>query len=77
MKIEIYGPGCQRCQNTAEVVKKALSETGVQAEIEKISDLDRILDKGILKTPAVFIDGKKMIEGKVPTVEEVKGWLSK
>lgn len=75
MRIEIYGPGCPRCQNTEQVVKEALKELGLDAQVEKISDLEQIIDKGIIKTPAIIIDGKKVLEGKVPTVDEMKAIL--
>ncbi|MCL6591836.1 MAG: thioredoxin family protein [Firmicutes bacterium] len=77
MKFEVYGPGCPKCQNAAEVIKQTLAEMNVSAEVEKVSDLDAMLDKGILKTPAVYLDGKKLLEGKVPTKDDVKAWLNK
>lgn len=77
MKFEVYGPGCPKCQNATEVIKETLAELNVAAEVVKVSDLDAMLDKGILKTPAVYLDGKKLLEGKVPAKDDVKAWLNK
>lgn len=76
MKIEVFGPGCPKCQNATEIIKETLVELNVSAEVQKISDLDAMLDRGILKTPAVYLDGKKVLEGKVPTKEEIKSWIN-
>lgn len=75
MKIEVFGPGCPKCANTEAVIKAVLAELGCQAEVVKISDIAAIVDRGVMFTPAVMIDGKKVCEGKVPTVDMVKGWL--
>ncbi|OGS41734.1 MAG: glutaredoxin [Elusimicrobia bacterium RIFOXYA2_FULL_69_6] len=75
MKIEVFGPGCPKCANTEAVIKAVLAELGRQAEVVKISDITAIVDRGVMFTPAVMIDGKKVCEGKVPTADMVKGWL--
>lgn len=77
VKFEVYGPGCPKCQNAAEIIVNTLAELNVAAEVVKISDLDAMLDKGILKTPAIYLEGKKLLEGKVPTKDDVKAWLKK
>ncbi|MGE5558313.1 MAG: thioredoxin family protein [Bacillota bacterium] len=77
MKIEVYGPGCPKCQNTEQIIRDALAEMNVEAEVVKISDINAMLDKGIFKTPAVYLDGQKVLEGKVPTKDDVKTWLNK
>ena len=76
MKFEIYGPGCHRCNNTMQVIKEVLAEMNIQADLVKISDINAMIEKRILKTPAVFLDGKKVLEGKVPNKDDVKAWLS-
>ena len=75
MKIEVYGSGCANCLKTIEMIKQVVEEKGIQAEVVKVSDIEAMLDKGILKTPAVYIDDRKIIEGKVPTKEEIKLWF--
>ena len=75
MEIKILGPGCARCQQTEKIVREAVAETGVEAQIEKITDTMKIADYGVFGTPAVVIDGEVKSVGKIPGKEEVKGWL--
>lgn len=77
MKIEILGPGCPKCHNTEENVKKALSELNKTAEVVKVSDISAIIEKGIIQTPALIINGKITIQGKIPTVEQIKQFIQK
>ena len=72
MKIEILGPGCSKCRATEKNVKKAVEELGIQAEVVKVEDLQEIINRGIMLTPAVIVDGKLKIEGHKPSVEEIK-----
>ncbi len=76
MKIQIAGPGCPRCQATEKNVKTACAELGIAADISHLYDIKEFAKLGILMTPAVIIDGKVVISGKVPTVEEIKKILS-
>ncbi len=71
MKLTVYGPGCPRCEKTAEVVREAAKEAGVEAEVEKVTDVGEMAKAGVLMTPALAIDGKVVISGKVPEVSEV------
>jgi small redox-active disulfide protein 2 len=75
MKIEIIGPGCPRCLKTEEIVQKAVKELGIQAEVVKVSDMIEIMKKKVLRTPAVIIDGKIVIQGKIPSIDEIKNVL--
>ena len=72
MKIEVLGTGCAKCKATEKVVKKAVEELGIQAEVVKVEDLQDIIDRGVMMTPAVIIDGEVKIVGHTPTVEEIK-----
>ncbi len=72
MKIEVLGTGCAKCKATEKIVKKAIEELGIQAEVVKIEDLQEIIDRGIMMTPAVIVDGKVKIIGHTPTVDEIK-----
>ncbi|MFN2340030.1 MAG: thioredoxin family protein [Halanaerobium sp.] len=76
MKITIYGPGCKNCVNLEKNAKKALEETGIEAEIVKVEDMADIAKAGIMSTPAIGIDGEVKIKGKVATVEEIKELIS-
>jgi len=72
LKIEILGPGCQKCQKLEHNVKKAIEELQVDAEISKITDVTTITEKGIMFTPALIINDKTVASGKVASVEEIK-----
>ncbi len=77
MKIEILGTGCPKCKTTEKIVRKAVEELGIKAEIVKVDDLQKIVDRGVMMTPAVFVDGEAKIVGHVPSLEEVKKLLKK
>ncbi len=77
MKIEILGTGCPKCKKTKEVIEKVLTETGVEAEVVKVEDIEKILNYGVMVTPAVVVDGDLKTVGKVPDGKEVLKWLSK
>ncbi len=75
MKIEILGSGCPKCKQLEENAKKALKESGKKAEIVKVTEVDKIIEYGVMSTPAIVIDGKVKSYGKVADVEEIKKWL--
>lgn len=75
MEIKVLGPGCAKCQQVEKVVKEAVAEAGVAADIEKVSDLMKIAMHGVFGTPAVVIDGEVKSVGKVPSKEEVLSWI--
>ena len=72
MKIEVLGPGCPRCANVEANVKKALLELKKEVEIVKITDINTMIEKGVIQTPALIINGKIIVQGKIPTVEQLK-----
>ena len=72
MEIKVLGPGCSKCQQTEKIVKEAVAEAGVDAQIEKITDTMEIAGYGVFGTPAVVVDGEVRSVGKVPTMQEVK-----
>ena len=72
MKIEVLGPGCPKCMSAEQNVKKALSELNIQAEIVKVTDINAIIEKGVMWTPALVVDGKLVLQGKIPTVDQIK-----
>ncbi|THB69522.1 MAG: thioredoxin family protein [Gammaproteobacteria bacterium] len=73
MKISIYGAGCKKCNELYDNTHKAVSELGVKCEIEKVTEMEKIMDAGIMLTPAFGIDGDIKFSNKVPGVEELKG----
>ena len=58
MIIEVLGTGCPRCMNTEQNVKKALTELSLQTEVQKVTDIQQIIQRGVLSTPALVIDGR-------------------
>ncbi|WP_406657681.1 thioredoxin family protein [Methanolobus sp. ZRKC2] len=76
MKIEILGSGCAKCKKTKEIVEQAVTEAGIDAEIVKVEDMDTILSYGVMLTPGVVVDGDVKIAGKIPSLDNVKKWIS-
>ena len=75
MKIEILGIGCHKCKKLEENARKALDETGKKAQIVKVTDINEIVDYGVMSTPAIVIDSKVKCSGRIPDIEEIKEWL--
>jgi small redox-active disulfide protein 2 len=76
MEIKVLGPGCPKCQQTEKNVKEAVVESGVEAKVEKVTNLLEIAEYGVFGTPAVVIDGQVKSVGKIPAKDEIKGWLA-
>ena len=75
MKIQIAGPGCPNCQNTERNVVNACAKLDFAADISHVTNIADILDLGVMRTPAVVIDGEVVLSGRVPTVPELKNIL--
>lgn len=75
MIIKILGSGCTNCKKLEENTKKAVKELGIEATIEKITDFKKIMAYGVMKTPALVVDEKVKIMGRVPSAEEIKKYL--
>jgi small redox-active disulfide protein 2 len=76
MDIKVLGPGCAKCQQAEKVVREVVAESGVNATVEKVSDLMKIAGYGVFGTPAVVVDGEVKIVGKIPSKAEVLSWLT-
>ena len=76
MDIKVLGPGCPKCRQTEQNVKAAVSETGVDATVEKVTDIMEIAGYGVFGTPAVIIDGQVKSVGKIPSINEIKSWIT-
>ena len=70
------GPGCPKCRQTEEIVRQAVAEEGVAANIEKVTDIMKIAGYGVFGTPAVIVDGEVKSVGKIPKKDDVKKWLA-
>lgn len=75
MEIKVLGPGCAKCHKTEEIVRQAVAESGVDADVVKITDTMEIAKSGVFGTPAVIIDGKVKAVGKIPTKDDVIKWI--
>ncbi len=77
MKIEILGVGCPKCKQLTANTEAALKELNICAEIQKVTDIDKIIEYGVMMTPALAIDGTVVSAGKVLTKDEIKKILVK
>ena len=77
MKIKILGSGCSNCDKLQKNTEKALSELGIEVTIEKIKDLKEIMALGVMKTPALVLDDKILLSGRVAKSKEIAKLISK
>ena len=77
MDIKILGPGCPKCKTLEKVTREAVSETGIEATIDKVEDIVKIMEYRVMHTPGLVINGKVVLSGQVPTVKQVKEILIK
>jgi small redox-active disulfide protein 2 len=76
MTIKILGSGCPNCQTLESNAKKAVEELGLKdVQIEHIYDINKIIEYGVMSTPAIVIDEQVKASGRIPDVEEIKSWL--
>jgi len=76
MKIQVLGSCCPKCKTLAERVEEAVAELGLDCEIEKITEINKIIEFGVMMTPGLVIDGEVKSTGKLLSVDEIKGLLS-
>jgi small redox-active disulfide protein 2 len=74
-KLQILGTGCPKCKKLAEATETAARELGIEYELEKVTEIDKIIDFGVMMTPALAVDGEVKVVGKVPTVAELKALI--
>ena len=72
VKIEVLGTGCMKCKRLMKNVEAAVKELGIDAEIRKVDDIVEIMDRGVMLTPALAIDGDMKISGRVADVKEIR-----
>ncbi len=75
MRIEVLGMGCAKCKKLAEIAAQAADDLGVTAEIVKVEQAKEIMKYNILSTPGLVVDGQLKAAGRVPSLDEVKGFL--
>ena len=72
MEIKVLGTGCSNCKTLEKSVINAVAELGVNANIEKVEDIQKIMSFGIMRTPGLVINGKVVLSGRVPNIKELK-----
>ena len=77
MEIKVLGPGCAKCKKTEQLVKEVVEKTGVEASVEKVTDMLQIAGYGVFGTPSVIVDGEVKCTGKVPKKEDIQAWIAK
>ena len=77
MKIQILGTGCPKCKQVEANTRDAIKNLNIDAVIEKITDINQIIDFGVTVTPALAIDGEIKFSGRIPSVEEINGVIKK
>jgi small redox-active disulfide protein 2 len=76
MKVQIYGTGCGKCNMLEKAAKEAVKELGADVEVVKVSDINAIVEAGILATPGLAVDGEVKSMGRVPSKDELKKWIT-
>ncbi len=77
MEIKVLGPGCAKCTKTEKMVREVVREQGVDADVEKVTDMMQIASYGVFGTPSVIVDGEVKCSGKVPKKADIKAWIQK
>jgi small redox-active disulfide protein 2 len=77
MEIKILGTGCSKCKTLEEITRKVVKDNGIDANITKVEDIAEIMKFNIMTTPALVIDGKVVMKGRVPSANELKQLLMK
>jgi small redox-active disulfide protein 2 len=75
-KLQVLGPGCSRCKKLAELTEEAARSIGLNYELEKVTDVQKLAEIGILMTPTLMVDGEVKVAGKVPSLKELINILS-
>jgi small redox-active disulfide protein 2 len=77
MEIKILGPGCARCNTLEKLTRDVVEKNGISATITKVEDIMEIMKYGVMSTPALVIDERVVIKGRVPSADEIKQLLTK
>jgi len=77
MEIKILGPGCAKCKTLDKLTREVVDKNGINATVAKVEDIMEIMKYGVMSTPALVVDGKVVVKGRVPSSEEIKQLLTK
>ena len=76
MEIKVLGPGCPKCEQAEKHVKEAVEESGIEVSVTKVKDIMEIAKHGVFMTPAIVVDGEVKSVGKIPSKDDIKGWIT-
>ena len=77
MEIKVLGTGCARCKSLEKITKKAVNELNLSATVDKVEDIQKIMEYAVMRTPALVIDEKVVLSGQVPKLSEMKDLLTR
>ena len=77
MEIQVLGSGCAKCKTLEKVTREAVAELSLEATVEKVEDIQKIIEYGVMITPALVIDGTVVLKGRIPKMSELKELLTK
>ena len=75
-KLIVLGPGCARCETLANVTRQAADQLSIEYELEKLTDIKQFPNYGLMMTPGLVVDGELKVQGKVPSLDEIKAMLA-
>ncbi|WP_233377388.1 thioredoxin family protein [Maribellus sp. CM-23] len=75
MEIKVLGTGCPKCKKLEQLTREAVSELGIEATIEKVEDIYKIMQFGVMRTPGLVVNGKVVMSGRLPKTSEIKELL--
>jgi small redox-active disulfide protein 2 len=74
-KIQVLGTGCAKCKQLFDLTEQAAKSSGIEYQIEKVTEIQKIMQFGVMSTPALVVDGEVKVSGKVPSIEQIKEYL--
>lgn len=77
MEIKVLGSGCAKCNQLEEATKQAVAKAGIEAQIEKVTDMAQMMGYGVMTTPALVVDGQVRVAGRVPSVDDLVALLTR
>ncbi|MCE9634768.1 MAG: thioredoxin family protein [Planctomycetes bacterium] len=76
MEIKVIGPGCSRCRTAMKLIESVVAERAPGVRVSKVEDLTEMIRLGLMSTPAVLVDGRVVLSGRVPSRAEIESWLA-
>ena len=77
MEIKVLGTGCPKCKTLDKLTREVVAQNGIEAKVTKVEDILEIIKYGILSTPALVVDEKVVVSGRIPSADEIKQFITK